>query len=299
MRKDLRIGLGIGGVLLAVMVVALVVKSHTRQKALVADKTDKSDTDAVPATPESSPLTSTDPGTPTATPATPAPSSPSAPEAATPEKPADPFDTPKTSWDKILLEGSMPTTVTPSGHATDPSIGQHFTSGASSPGLTPGNFPQQPIIAEGARTSPAPAPAPAHGTRTHVIAAGDTLSTIAKSTYGSTKYYLLIEKANPNIVPERLRLGTTINLPDLPASDRAERHASHGSAASATVADSSTQYAVKPNDSLYRISMRLYGSANKVDALYEVNKDVIGPDRGRLKLGMILKLPTPPTSASR
>lgn len=194
----------------------------------------------------------------------------------------------------------MPTpapTITPPVGASH-AIGQHFGPSSSSPGLTPGTFPPHPMLA-GETPRATPVPAGPRGSRTHVIAQGETLSTIAKSAYGSSKYYLVIEKANPNVVPERLRPGTKIILPELTASEHAERHAAHGSAGSAAAVDSSTQWVVKPNDSLYRISMRLYGSANKVDALYESNKDRIGPDRGRLKLGMVLKLPSPPTSASR
>jgi nucleoid-associated protein YgaU len=311
MRKDLRVGLGIGGVLLAVLVVALVVRSHTRQKTTDAkvaavDKPDGGDNSSPTPPPDSTGVTSTDPATPTAiVPAAP-PVLP--PDAAKPPDKDDPFrgedqKAPPSDWDKILLNGSMPPTtptVTPTEHGTGRTIGQHFGPTASSPAVTPGTIPPHGISA--ADTTPhsaAGAVPPAHGQRTHVIAEGETLSTIARTAYGSKKYYLLIEKANPNIVAERLRPGTTIVLPDLPASEHADHHAAHGSAASTAAVDSSTQYVVKANDSLYRISMRLYGTANKVDALYDLNKELIGPDRGRLKLGMTLKLPSPPTSGSR
>jgi hypothetical protein len=44
--------------------------------------------------------------------------------------------------------------------------------------------------------------------------------------------------------------------------------------------------------------VRLYGRADKLDAIYELNKDQIGPNRSYLKAGMILKLPEPPTSTT-
>ena len=50
-------------------------------------------------------------------------------------------------------------------------------------------------------------------------------------------------------------------------------------------------YVVKSGDSLYRIARTVLGSGRKADALYALNKDVIGPDKSRLKLGMVLKLP--------
>ncbi len=309
MRKDLRVGLGIGGVLLAVMVVAVVVHSHLKRRALdvaAAEKTDKPETDNTPIPPpDQTGVTSTDPtGPPQVSPTPPAPP---APEASKPDDSNDPFKGP--TWDSILLNGAIPPTtptVTPTvGHGSEQrAIGEHFGPAASN-GATPGTFPPTPMVAVDTpqRNPTAPgAPAVHSGSRTHVIAQGETLSTIARTVYGSKKYYLLIEKANPNIVAERLRPGTVINLPDLPASekaDKAEHHAARGGSGSVTAVDSDTQYTVKPNDSLYRISMRLYGSPGKVEAIYDLNKELIGPDRGRLKLGMSLKLPTPPTSASR
>ncbi len=309
MRKDLRVGLGIGGVLLAVLVVAVVVRSHTRQKVqdtkvAAVDRPDAGDTSLTP--PDSTGVTSTDPVTPLPTPTpAPLPLTPPAPTAAETVKPADkvdPFDAPS-DWDKVLLNGSLPPTiptVTPTDRGTDRAIGNHFGTSASSPGVTPGTIPLHGVSTETMPRPPVtPVPAAGRGQRTHVIAEGETLSTIARTVYGSKKYYLLIQKANPNIVPERLRPGTSIILPELPVSEHAERRAAHASPASSAAVDSSKEYVVKANDSLYRISMHLYGSPNKIEAIYDMNKDVIGPDRGRLKLGMTLKLPAAPTSAAR
>jgi nucleoid-associated protein YgaU len=308
MRKEFKVGFGIGGVLLAVLTVAVVVRSHARRKAadasVVVDQTDTSDAgDSGSARPDATPITSTDPvAAPPASPAlTPA-------EAAAAGKPTDPFEAPaRSTWDKILLDGQMPPatpTVTPPPRGSDRAIGEHFGPAGHS-GVTPGNFPATPIVASDSeprtRGTPVLPPAARTASRTHVIVQGETLSAIARTAYGNKKYYLLIEKANPNIVAERLRPGTTIILPELPASEHADVRttATHASGTSPTAVDSDTQYVIKPNDSLYRISMRLYGTPNKVDTIYELNKGLIGPDRGRLKLGLTLKLPTPPTSASR
>ena len=38
--------------------------------------------------------------------------------------------------------------------------------------------------------------------------------------------------------------------------------------------------------------MKLYGNIRMVDKLYELNKNAIGADPAKLKLGMILKLPS-------
>jgi nucleoid-associated protein YgaU len=54
-----------------------------------------------------------------------------------------------------------------------------------------------------------------------------------------------------------------------------------------------TEYRVDTNDSLYRIAMKLYGTPRMVNALYDANRDAIGPNPERLRFGMILKLPRP------
>ncbi len=48
------------------------------------------------------------------------------------------------------------------------------------------------------------------------------------------------------------------------------------------------------SDSLFRISMRLYGSPRMTDAFYEMNRAAIGANPDRLRLGMILRLPAVP-----
>jgi His/Glu/Gln/Arg/opine family amino acid ABC transporter permease subunit len=58
--------------------------------------------------------------------------------------------------------------------------------------------------------------------------------------------------------------------------------------------DTTRQYKVQQNDSLYKIASKLYGKGTMADKLYERNKAAIGPDPKRLKLGMILDLPEAP-----
>jgi nucleoid-associated protein YgaU len=60
--------------------------------------------------------------------------------------------------------------------------------------------------------------------------------------------------------------------------------------------DEKTQYRAQPGESLYKISQKLYGKADKVDAIYNLNKDAIGPNPSRLRAGTVLKLPEPPTA---
>jgi nucleoid-associated protein YgaU len=127
----------------------------------------------------------------------------------------------------------------------------------------------------------------------------ESFASIAQAVYGNEAYYPHLMRANPNIDPKKLRVGMTIVIPD--ASEVVARDAS-AEPASATIPapglDSTREYRVQPNDSLYKIALRLYGRADKLDAIYELNKDQIGPNRSYLKAGMILKLPEPPTSTT-
>ena len=49
---------------------------------------------------------------------------------------------------------------------------------------------------------------------------------------------------------------------------------------------------------LYTISLRLYGKADRMEKIYELNKAAIGDDISRVKVGMVLRLPEPPTQTT-
>lgn len=130
----------------------------------------------------------------------------------------------------------------------------------------------------------------------YVIKSGDTLSSIAQEAYGSAKYYPAIERANPHLDPQRLRVGMTINLPEkaqvIPSNPA---NASSGGSAHQAGIDTSKQYKVQSGDSLYRISLKLYGTSNYADQIYDLNKATIGSDPAKLKIDMVLQLPKAPT----
>ena len=137
--------------------------------------------------------------------------------------------------------------------------------------------------------------------RTHVVQKNETLSTISTAAYGNANYYPHILRANPGLDPKRMKVGTTIVLPDV-ASVKPEATVGAGaeqkaSATSTPQLDATKEYKVQPNDSLYKISQKLYGKSDLSNKIYELNKDTIGPDPAKLKLGTILKLPSAPTVA--
>ncbi|QOV91740.1 LysM peptidoglycan-binding domain-containing protein [Humisphaera borealis] len=130
----------------------------------------------------------------------------------------------------------------------------------------------------------------------YVIRQGDTFSSVAKQAYGAEKYYLQIEQANPNVNTMRLKPGQQIILPELPAEARATRTRTgpFNHEGDNRPVDSRTEYRVDTGDSLYRISMKLYGTPRMCDAIYEANRAAIGENPDRLRLGMILRVPRAP-----
>jgi nucleoid-associated protein YgaU len=144
------------------------------------------------------------------------------------------------------------------------------------------------------RAEPAPT-SPASAAQTHLVKAGDTYSKISLAVYGTSKHYAAIEQANPGVDPTRLKPGTTINLPAISTKQPTATPAVNGAAATI---DPQKEYKVQPNDSLYTISLRLYGKADRMEKIYELNKATIGDDMARVKVGMILKLPEAPTQTT-
>ena len=128
----------------------------------------------------------------------------------------------------------------------------------------------------------------------YTIQQGDTFSSIAARHYGDRNLYRVLVAANPRVDPTRLKIGTEIIVPDsstFQPSGISDGRSNTASGRTTAKADPKTEYEVVSGDSLHRIATKLYGNINKVDALYELNKNTIGPDPAKLKLGMILKLP--------
>ena len=134
---------------------------------------------------------------------------------------------------------------------------------------------------------------------THVVQSGETFSSIAAVAYGSASYYPHLVRANPHANPNNLKLGTVITIPPIDqvkATGGSGEHAAAGGVGSANVPqdvkiDPARQYKVVSGDSLYKISMKVYGKSGYTDRIYEANKALIGPNPTKLKVGMILELP--------
>jgi nucleoid-associated protein YgaU len=338
MRKEVKLGTAIGGVLVAVLIVyAVVNKGHSKKATVVVLEDGKSKTGEQAATPGQTGAGDPGPAAPAGDPA-PVPRDPVGDSAqgnpptvpgtgvgpSHSEETADstPPASSATDW-KTLLSAENPEISTPVHTRTpDPA-----TDGAG------GNNPVPPADIHGTSVvidPPHGTGVPSHasdpgshagpsdngtvtlrpsGSQTHRIQSGETFSSISKAFYGDSRYFSEIAKANPTVNPNKLKLGTTINLPDKALFKTEKKEATAGTSTpagpsatphpttpTATAVDARTEYRVQSTDSLYKISLKLYGTPNKVDAIYQLNKQLIGVDPARLKLNMVLKLPEAPNS---
>ncbi|MEA2735474.1 MAG: LysM domain, partial [Humisphaera sp.] len=330
MRKDVKLGFAIGGVLLAVLIVYVLVVPGGGDKRLTsatgeggAAQTGGSGGAGVSLEPVTPPA----PVTPTNGNGAAAQAPPAAPPSTfTPSADrTDPFEQPEAvassgsksnlDWNKLLNDSQQVKLVTPEKPAVASAAARTGGASSSSPDITkPGPTPITPPPAYASQTArttqapppvePAPAqtitePAPAlppsppsamateiagpptaeqalshgaprtpidaSGQKIHIVAAGDTYSTISMSEYGNANLYAAIMRANPGIDPLKLRPGMKIVIPPLSdlkpaaaaAAPAAAVHADRATVSSTKVEapiDPATQYRVMPGDSLYSIA---------------------------------------------
>ena len=264
MRKDVRFGLAIGGSLLALLVIC----------AALFDR---------------------GPANPTNTDIALQPGDSQTTVAPTPTPQVD------THANDLSARNDTGTTTRPSGGAAlSPTARDWNLLLASGDGDSPTTRPTVIHAAYTEMPTSRPADEKLSGMRTHKIAAGETFYTIAASVYGDSKYYTRLEDANPTVNPNRVRVGTVINVPALgepmPLKSASPRLSS-GAADSTTPIDSSKSYRVRPSDTLMSIARRLYGDGRAWQKIYDANRDVIGANPARLTVGTVLRLPSPPTVA--
>ena len=179
-------------------------------------------------------------------------------------------------------------------------------------------------VAASVTPTPATRPTQALTAHQHRVQQGESFSSIAAAAYGSANFYPHILRANPGLDPRKLRPGVVINMPNVadvkPAAKPATeppvmalmaqagpgregtpasgRESTPGTptpnvtpAVTPAAADGSRQSRVQSGDNLHRIAIKAYGKISMVGAIYEANKQAIGPDMAKLKLGTVLKLP--------
>lgn len=322
MRKDVRMGFAVGGVLLAVLVVAILVfhRGKNAGKAVAFDAGGKSavTTGTDVSGPDSTPHPDT-PGPTDVGPGTPATAAPANTSTNSTEQKAPADDSAQkggAQWDALFASTAADPikaqlTSDPASKPKNKSK-KHTSNGATSdtgdnrdsaPANTVANTPLEsgmvvdpPLSTRLGSSDRSSAAAPNEAGRTHVVAQGETFVSISRAVYGDGRYFQALVDANPTVTPEKLRPGMTISLP--PDSQVKESHKASKSApaASSSKASEGKTYTVQNGDSLYKIARKLYGNGEKSEDIYQANKQTIGPDSTRLKIGMVLTLPEAPTA---
>ncbi len=117
----------------------------------------------------------------------------------------------------------------------------------------------------------------------------DSLWTIAAESLGDPVRWKEILKANPTLDPDRLRVGQRLRLPRR----QAARHAPGPEPRlRVDTGDPGVVYhVVDDGDTLTDIADRFYGSTVGWTAIWEANRDLIGANPDRLRVGTRLRIP--------
>jgi nucleoid-associated protein YgaU len=134
------------------------------------------------------------------------------------------------------------------------------------------------------------------GQRTHKIASGESLWTIAQAVYGNGMYFTKIVAANPDLNPKELKVGKILIIPDLTTSEK-QPTATPAADSTKTAApiNPDTNYRVVSGDTLEKIARKLYNDSTMQDKIFATNKALMGDNPDKLKVGWVLVLPKAPT----
>lgn len=304
LRKDVKIGFVVGGILIATLIAYVITAGRGKPRTVelaegeTVQQVQPAGSEASATVAEAVPQP--DPTPPVAS--TPDASTPNA--SAVQTKTPDPFQPSgnRDVWATALNSGTVLMSVTPSASretTAEPAIAN--TAVAATEATASGSTASESVPSLLPTTQPAATlvvsepPQVSRNTRSHVIQKGEILTGIAIAAYGDQKYWKQIAAANPAINPNRLKVGQTIALPEIAAKKERIAGAYNGGVTSPVI--SKSQYEVKSGDSLRRIAMKLYGREAMWQKIYELNKAQIGADPARLKLHTVLKLPEAPTNA--
>lgn len=266
-----------------------------------------------PSTPPAAPETATSPTPGGATP-TPAANSPGAKErTAAPTSGTDvsshtmnePTKTGTPGADSARGSGLAPLTSSPSGTGSAPPtppaanntplVARPETSASKSapPTVTPPV--SSPPVSE--RKTGAAVDSTSAAVDTHRVQPGDTLSSLAQTYYGDSKYAKVLADVNPELGnPNSLRLGAVIKVPALPADANARiagppRTDKPSTDAPARAPDGKRYYTVKSGDSFYNIAKAQLGNAARWKELLSLNSALVHGDPTSLQPGQKLVLP--------
>ena len=173
------------------------------------------------------------------------------------------------------------------------------TGPAQPPGVagspTPGY--EAPMPAGPATPAPAQPPTSPIAPRYHTVKAGDTLTKIAATYYGSgvKSKRDLIYQANRSLMgdnPNYLKVGWKLVIPQPAGSDRLREVSI--SVPPARSDETRRTHIVSKGDTLTKISQKYYGSGakSKRDLIFKANRSLMGDDPDLLKVGWKLVIPS-------
>ena len=127
--------------------------------------------------------------------------------------------------------------------------------------------------------------------KTHTVASGETLQDISRKYFGTTTKWREIAEANPDVNPNRMRVGQKIKIPGGSSAIGSSESADSGlSASSDTASGSGKSYTVVSGDTLYRIAEKEYGKGGDWKKIYDANRDKLSSPQA-LKVGTTLVIP--------
>lgn len=185
---------------------------------------------------------------------------------------------------------------------TKPAIETHARAESTKTIATPAESPKaSPTLGAAAPTKSTGATDTA--TQTHVIAKGDTFTSLAVKYLGHAKYASLIAKANPKVDPRKLYIGSKITIPAKPAEATSS---TTGKSDAKTLAGSAAApkggyavpppiparaYTVQAGETWYDLAERFLGKRSDYPELYEWNKERVGGNPHLLRAGTVIELP--------
>jgi len=129
----------------------------------------------------------------------------------------------------------------------------------------------------------------------YLVQENDSMWTIADQWFGDPTRWQEIARANPNINPDRLRVGQRLRLPAQktagPVGLNRAVDLKRSSPAPVPGTAQRTYHTVRSGDTLSTIAQKHYHSGSQWRAIYDANRSAIGWDPNRLKVGMRLVIP--------
>ncbi len=304
MRKDVRFGLTIGAILLAVLVVYILVVPANKPAAVTLETLNPDGTVAQPVVPTEAEDLRVDASS-TAS-VTTADNPVSVSVADVPDvtrTPAVASGSDDVNWDQLLsrgwaaagIETRTPRADEPTARVQSISFDRTESPAAANP--IPVAAPIVPTIVQ---TDRQPVSSElSESSSSYTVASGDSLWKISQKVFGDGRYHTEIAAANPGLNPSRLKVGQEIKLPDrtkLPSANSSSEAVSTAASSTPNATksvsiDPARQYRVASGDSLHRIARKLYGNSAMADEIYQLNQQLIGADPAKIKVGMILQVP--------